>query len=84
MMRIRLGNCQGISESTPVIAYHLKMLGEGVELIIPHSATGYTDVNQNERLPFSSYFVIKLCAAYLSETARQKITYLRLREQSNG
>jgi hypothetical protein len=60
------------------------MPGESVELIVPHSAISYPGMNQNERVPFSGHFVIKLCAANLGETARHLITRLRLREQPDA
>jgi hypothetical protein len=75
MMRIRLGGRLGISEATPVVTYDPVILSEDVELIVPHPAISNPRMNQNERLPFSGYLVVKLCAANLSKTIRHLITH---------
>src|SRR5215467_9000676 len=62
-----------VSPATQVIAQHLILLCEHLELVIPGSAIQQQAMNQGKGMSCTSNFVIQLCVVHMSNAASRRL-----------
>src|SRR5690242_9337136 len=50
----------GFAGATPIVTHDAILLSKYVKLLVPHAAISYTSMNQHQRMPLASHYVVKL------------------------